>query len=393
MADPRTVRQMNRQHVLELFGDGQPRSRAAVARATGLTKPSVASIIDALLEEGLLVPAGVGEAGVVGGRRPNLVVFNPDARAHVGVHLGVRSSSVAVADALGQTLAQAAVPSAIGDAAAGVRQLGPLVRETAERAGVPVDRIASVGVSVSGLVDHRSGHCLLAPNLDWHDVPLREWIEELFGVPAVIYNEAHAGALAEQRFGWGEGVANFVRIMVSAGVGAGVVLDSRLFSGAAGIGGEIGHCRVEDDGRLCACGNIGCLESVASQPAILRSVRELDGQGADSGLGTGSDVGPDSGIGAVLANAARGDAAAVAAVRRAGTGLGRGIAYLRNVLNPDLVVLGGAVAGAGEELWAPLEQAVRWSSLPQSACRLVTSSLTNAELDGAVLLAREHVAL
>lgn len=386
MADPRTVRQMNRQHTLELFSDGRPRSRAAVARATGLTKPSVASIIDSLLEEELLATAGVGEAGVVGGRRPNLVVFNPDARAYVGVHLGVRRSSVAVADALGRTLAQENVPSAVGDAAAGVRQLGPLVRGTAERAGVPVDRVASVGVSVSGLVDNRSGHCVFAPNLDWHDVPLREWVEELFGVPAVIYNEAHAGALAEQRFGWGDGVANFVRIMVSTGIGAGVVLDSRLFSGAAGIGGEIGHCRVEDDGRPCACGNIGCLESVASQPAILQSVHEA-AEGAATDLASACDIED------VLTAAARGDTAAVAAVQRAGTGLGRGIGCLLNVLNPDLVVLGGAVAGVGEVLWRPLEQALRHSSLPQSACRLTVSSLSNAELDGAVLLAREHVAL
>ncbi|GAA1213175.1 ROK family protein [Prauserella alba] len=386
MADPRTVRQLNRQHLLELFGDGLPRSRAEVARATGLTKPSVASIVDGLLDEELLIPAGVGEAGVVGGRKPNLVVFNPDARAYVGVHLGVHRSSVAVADALGRTLVQATVPSAVGDPAAGVRQLGPLVRGAAEQAGVPADRIASVGVSVAGLVDHRSGHCLLAPNLDWHDVPLREWVEELFGVPAVIYNEAHAGALAEQRFGWGDGVANFVRIMVSAGIGAGVVLDSRLFSGAAGIGGEIGHCRVEDDGRPCACGNIGCLESVASQPAILQSAHEA-AEAAATDLASTRDIDD------VLAAAARGDTAAVAAVERAGTALGRGIGYLLNVLNPDLVVLGGAVAGAGDVLWRPLEQAVRRSSLSQSACRLAASSLTNAELDGAVLLARDNVAL
>ncbi|MCP2254325.1 Sugar kinase of the NBD/HSP70 family, may containing an N-terminal HTH domain [Prauserella aidingensis] len=386
MADPRTVRQMNRQQLLELFSDGRPRSRAAVARTTGLTKPSVASIVDGLLEEELLIPAGVGEAGVVGGRKPNLVVFNPDARAYVGVHLGVQRSSVAVADALGRTLVQAAVPSAVGDPAAGVRELGPLVRGAAEQAGVPVERITSIGVSVAGLVDHRTGHCLLAPNLDWHDVPLREWVEELFGVPAVIYNEAHAGALAEQRFGWGNGVANFVRIMVSEGIGAGVVLDSRLFAGAAGIGGEIGHCRVEDDGRRCACGNIGCLESVASQPAILQSAREAAEVAA-------TDVAPTCDIDDVLTAAACGDTAAVTAVERAGTALGRGIGYLLNVLNPDLVVLGGAVAGVGDVLWRPLEQAVRRSSLSQSACRLTASSLTSAELDGAVLLARETVAL
>ncbi|ASU78037.1 hypothetical protein CDG81_06620 [Actinopolyspora erythraea] len=387
MADPRTVRQMNRQHMLELFSDGQARSRAAVARTTGLTKPSVSSIIDSLLEEGLLVPAGVGEAGIIGGRRPNLVVFNPDARAHVGVHLGVRRSSVAVADALGRTLATESVPSSVGDPASGVRQLGPLVERAAERAGVPTGRIASVGVSVSGLVDHRSGRCLLAPNLDWHDVPIREWVEEQFDVPAVIYNEAHAGALAEQRFGWGEDVTNFVRVMVSMGIGAGVVLDSRLFAGAAGIGGEIGHCRVEDNGRPCACGNSGCLESVASQLAILQSVREAAETGTPTGLA------PDCDIDDVLTAAEDGDAGAEAAVRRAGTGLGRGIAYLLNVLNPDLVVLGGTVAAAGQVLRHPMEEAVRYSSLPHSACRLVTSSLSNAELDGAVLLAREQVAL
>src|SRR5699024_3383620 len=140
--------------------------------------------------------------------------------------------------------------------------------------------------------------------------------------------------------------------------------------------GEIGHCRVEDDGRPCACGNIGCLESVASQPAILQSAREA-AEGTATELASACDVED------VLAAAARGDTAAVAAVQRAGTGLGRGIGYLLNVLDPDLVVLGGAVAGVGEVLWRPLEQAVRHSSLPQSACRLAASSLSNAELDGA----------
>lgn len=387
MADPRTVRQMNRQLMLELFSDGQPRSRAAVARTTGLTKPSVSSIIDGLLEEDMLTPAGMGDVGAVGGRRPNLVVFNPDARAYVGVHLGVRHTSMTVADALGRTLAQGSVPSAVGDAGRGVRELGPLLHDTAQRAGVPSGRIASVGVSVSGLVDHRHGHCLLAPNLGWRDVPLRERIEDLFSVPTVVYNEAHAGALAEQRHGCAEGVENFVRIMAGVGVGAGVVLDSRLFSGSRGIGGEVGHCRVEDDGRRCSCGNLGCLESVAASPAILRSVRE------DTGTRAATPLGEDCSFDDVLAAAADEDPAAVRALHRAGTGLGNGIAYLLNMLNPDLVVLGGPITRAGEVLTQPARQALHESSLPQSACPVTVSPLSDAELEGAVLLAREHVAL
>lgn len=387
MAGPRYVRQVNRRLMLELFSDGEPRSRAAVARSTGLAKPSVSSIIDSLIEEGVLVTAGMGEAGDVGGRRPNLVAFNPHARAYAGVHLGVRRSTITVADALGRTLAQGSVASSPGDPERGVKNLRAALRRTAGRAGVPVERIASVGVSVAGLIDHRNGHCVLAPNLDWRDVPLRELVERHLEVPAVLYNEAHAGALAEQRSARTEGVGSFVRLAVGHGIGAGVVLDSRLYSGSTGIGGEVGHCCVEPAGRRCACGNRGCVETVSARPAIVRSVQEAIAGGADTSLTAGCEFDD------VLTAARDRDEVAVRALQDAGTGLGRGIAYLLNVLNPELVLIGGPVAAAGDLLLDAVRAEVPRTSLRQASCEIALSSLADAEVDGAVLLAREHVDL
>ncbi|MFC7340442.1 ROK family protein [Saccharopolyspora griseoalba] len=381
---PHKVRQLNRRLVLDLFRDGAERSRADVARQTGLTKPSASAITDELLTEGLLSPAGVGSVGATGGRRPSLLRYNSRCRAYLGIYFGVQRTVVAIADALGRPLARAAAASSVGDPEGGVRAVRALVARAGARAEISLDRLASVGVAVPGLVDHRTGTCLLAPNLGWRDVVLRAQVEQLLGAPTTVYNEAHAGALAEQHAGVASEVSSFARLTIGTGVGSGVVLDSQLFAGSTGIAGEVGHCRVEDDGLICACGNSGCLETVASAPAITRAVDEALERGETSSLRAGSHV-------RLIIDAARqGDRPARDALTRAGHGLARGVSYLLNVLNPELVVIGGAVQDAGGLLLDPLRAELPRSCLPQnSGCEIVMSSLPDAELDGAVLLARQ----
>lgn len=380
---PQMVRQLNRRLVLDLFRDGDVRSRADVARQTGLTKPSASAITDELLAEGFLIPAGVGEPGAAGGRRPNLLRYNERCRAYVGVHFGVQRTMVTLADALGNPLARASTASSVGDAERGVRAVRGLVTRACGRAGMSLDLVAAVGVSVAGLVDQTSGSCLLAPNLNWRDVPIQARLEELLRAPTTVFNEAHAGALAEHHDGVAVGVDSFVRLSVGTGVGSGVVLGSQLFSGSTGIAGEIGHCRVDDDGLECGCGNRGCLETVASEQAITRAVDAALRSGEVSSLREGSH------LRLIIEAAHGGDVAARAALARAGRGLARGISYLLNVLDPDLVVIGGAVRDAGALLLDPLRQELPLSSLPQHRARqVVFSEVPNAELDGAVLLAR-----
>ncbi|MDI2028067.1 ROK family protein [Saccharopolyspora sp. TS4A08] len=380
---PQMVRQLNRRLVLDLFRDGEVRSRADVARQTGLTKPSASAITDGLLAEGFLLDAGVGEPGSAGGRRPNLLRFNERHRAYVGVHFGAQRTMVTLADALGNPLARASTASSLGDAERGLRAARTLVLRACGRADMAIDLVAAVGVSVEGLVDQTSGRCLLAPNLGWRDVPIQARMEELVGAPATVFNEAHAGALAEHHAGVAVGVESFVRLSVGTGVGSGVVLGSQLFSGSTGIAGEIGHCRVEDDGLECGCGNTGCLETVAGEPAITRAVDVALRDGRFSALREGSH------LRLIIDAAHEGDEAARAALARAGRGLARGISYLLNVLDPDLVVIGGAVRGAGELLLGPLREELPRSSLPQHRARqVVFSDVPQAELDGAVLLAR-----
>ncbi|SFS79028.1 ROK family protein [Saccharopolyspora flava] len=380
---PKMVRQLNRKLVLDQFRDGEPRSRADVARQTGLTKPSATTITDGLLAEGFLVEAGVGEPGAAGGRRPNLLRFNERCRAYVGVHFGAQRTMVTLADALGNPLARASAASSLGDAERGLRAARTLVLRACGRAEMPVDLVAAVGVSVEGMVDRTSGRCLLAPNLGWRDVPIQSRVEELIGAPATVFNEAHAGALAENHAGVAVGVDSFVRLSVGTGVGSGVMLGSRLFSGSTGIAGEIGHCRVEDDGLECGCGNTGCLETVAGERAITSAVDSALRGNRSSSLRAGSH------LRLIIEAAHQGDAAARAALARAGRGLARGISYLLNVLDPDLVVIGGAVREAGELLLGPLRAELPLSSLPQHReCQVVFSEVPQAELDGAVLLAR-----
>lgn len=380
---PHMVRQLNRRLVLDLFRDGQVLSRADVARQTGLTKPSASAIADELLAEGFLIAAGVGEPGAAGGRRPNLLRYNELCRTYVGVHFGAQRTVVLLTDALGRPLARASAASSPGDAERGMRAVRGLVRRACSRAELSLDLVAAVGISVAGLVDQNSGKCVLAPNLGWRDVPMRSRLEGLLAAPVTVFNEAHAGALAEHHDGVAAGVSSFVRLSVGAGVGSGVVLGSELFSGSTGIAGEIGHCRVEEDGLECGCGNRGCLETVASEQAITRAVDDALRSGAASSLREGSH------LHLIIEAAHGGDAAARAALRRAGRGLARGVSYLLNVLDPDLVVIGGEVRDAGGLLLEPLREELPLSSLPQHrACQVVFSEVADAELDGAVLLAR-----
>lgn len=384
-AGPGLVREVNRRLVLDLFRDGSRLSKADVVRLTGLTKPSVSAIVDELLREGLLADAGLGESGAGGGRRPRLLEFNPASAAYVGIHLGVPQTVVAVANALGRTLAEVSAPAAVGEPARALASLRPLAERAARRAGVPFDRVRAVGVSVSGLVDQRTGVCVLAPNLDWHRVPLLDEVAALFGLPVAVYNEAQAGALAESRQGAAAHVRSFVRLVVGVGIGSGVVLDSVLFTGSRGISGEVGHCAVDDDGPPCRCGRRGCLETRASTRAVVRMAHEAIERGEPTSLEPGCD------LPAIVRAAEQGDRVAREALERAGDALGRGISYLVNILNPELVVLGGPVAAAGSLILDPVRRSVSRHVPDEEQVPVVLTALTRAEVEGAVLLARQLV--
>jgi glucokinase len=224
-----------------------------------------------------------------------------------------------------------------------------------------VDGVAAVGVGAAGLVD-RSGVLRFAPNMAWREFPLAERVERGVGLPTYVDNDANVAAWGEYRFGAGRGRDDMLLLTVGTGIGGGVISEGRLFRGAHGFAAEVGHIIVEPNGPRCGCGNLGCWEQMASGRAIDRLGREAARQQPDSRLTELAGGDPDRVDGNVVTDAAKeGDPVAMHVLAEVGRRLGEGIAGLVNVLDPEIVVVGGGAVEAGDLLLEPARLAFRQS--------------------------------
>ncbi|MCD6552406.1 MAG: ROK family protein [Chloroflexi bacterium] len=225
-----------------------------------------------------------------------------------------------------------------------------------------VEDVEAIGVAAPGPLDPRTGVVISAGNLPgWTNVPLKNILEREFGVPAYAGNDANVAALAEQRFGAGQGIHDLVYITVSTGIGGGIIVDDRMVLGSRGLAAEVGHQIVFPDGPRCTCGGKGCLEAISSGPAIAAYAVERISAGEPSVL-TAMVDGDLNRITARLVNEAAqaGDALAQQAFHRAGFYLGLGIISLMHILNPAIFILGGSVAlHSGNLLWEPMHKVIR----------------------------------
>ena len=212
------------------------------------------------------------------------------------------------------------------------------------------ERATLAGVGCAGLVDAVHGLVRTSPNLPrWHDVPLADLMSRALGLPTVLLNDANGFGLAEARVGAGRGASPVVALTIGTGVGGALVVDGRLFTGAHGFAGEIGHVTIDRHGLLCSCGNRGCLEQYVGRRAVIAAYREIASP-------TGSEsLTPQQ----IAAAAARGEAAAARAFATVGQALGVGLTTLTNLLDPALFVIGGGIAQAGELLLSPAREVLR----------------------------------
>jgi len=257
-------------------------------------------------------------------------------------------------------------------------------------------RVGAIGVGVTGLIDHATGTLRYGPNLPFRDLPLRDHLQQAIGLPCVVDNDATVAAWGEFRFGAGRGTTDMLMVTVGTGIGGGIVSGGRLFRGAHGFGAEIGHVVVDPSGPECGCGNRGCWEQVAAGRAIDRLGRE--GAMADPGglLARLAGGDPAAATGPLVVEAAQqGDAAATSVLAEVGARLGQGIAGMVNVLDPQIVVVGGGAISAGDLLLGPAREVVRTAILaPQfrPEVPVVAAKMGNAAGGiGAALLALDEV--
>ncbi|HID89956.1 MAG TPA: ROK family protein [Anaerolineae bacterium] len=224
----------------------------------------------------------------------------------------------------------------------------------------PDGGVTAIGMAAPGPLDSRRGVVYFAPNLSgWKDVPLRRWLEETFGVPSFVGNDANLAALGEHQYGAGQGVDDLIYLTISTGIGGGIILNGCLFEGGGGLGGEIGHITVDAEGPFCACGNRGCLETLASGSAIARAARAAVAAGRPSALVDRVGGDPSRITAKEVAQAAReGDRLSQEILRRAGFYIGAALVSLMYLLNPALFVIGGSVTKAGDLLFGPIRETV-----------------------------------
>lgn len=382
------MREVNRSIVLDILRRGGKVSRTDLAKRSALTKPTVSAIVEDLMARGIVQEVGFGKTVATGGRRARLLEFNDASAAYLGLRFGVHTTTVAIADARGEVRAIRETPTPLDDAHAAIRAALELVDGALESAGLPRARLESVGVTVPGMVDTRSGIVALAPNLGWSDVPIRDLLHQALGLPVVVHNVTNSGAIAEGRVGAAKGARSYIWVYVGSGLGAGIVIDGQVFAGTRGFSGEIGHCPVVDAGPECSCGLRGCLETVASGLAIERIAEQAARSTEPTLL---SECGSKLDATRVLDAARAGDAVARRILRDVGTNLGMGIAYLVSVLDPELVVLGGRVMEASEFILDSARESLARHTLRRSSVKVVSSALGDrAALIGSVLSAMDQ---
>jgi glucokinase len=253
-----------------------------------------------------------------------------------------------------------------------VGRLAESALQAMQNAGAPASSIQAVGIGVPGPVDTDEGIVTQPPNLPgWRNVPVRAMIEEALGIPTFLENDANAAALGEYLFGAGRGSTHMLYVTVSTGIGGGFILDGKLYHGADGAAGEIGHVTILPRGPHCGCGNRGCLESVASGTAIAREGRELVIRGVPTLISELVAQNPDAVTAKLVAEAAqRGDSEAQEIIREAMGYLGVGIASLVNLLNPEIVVIGGSLIKLGDILFDSVRRAVKRRAFPVASQRV-----------------------
>ena len=367
------TRTHNQQLVLRTIYDRSAMSRADVARDTGLTRTSVSDLVGELLEAGLVEEVGRGPSS--GGKAPILLRVAADARHVLGMDLGESVFSGAVVNLRGEILHSVELPleGRNGDEAL------ELCFELADRLRRASDRpLLGVGIGTPGVIDSAAGSVRWAVNLDWSDLALGPMVAERLGTGVLVANDSQAAALAEYTFGPLPRPDNMIVVKVGRGIGAGVVLNGRLFQGDGFAAGEIGHTVVVEDGAACRCGNRGCVETVASLRGMAEVAARLADEEPGSLLAAAAKAGSIDDARLVQAFA-HGDPLARRVVLAGAHHLAASIAALAGVLDVERVVIVGSAVALGEEWIARIPGEVRRRVLQRLGPRMNVVAGTTGE--------------
>ena len=397
--DDRSARETNQSRVLQALNQRGPTSRIKLAEITGLNPSTISRAVNDLCELNLVREKRVAPSS--GGRKPVLIDIDKDQYQVIGVDIGATKIIAAVINLAGEIVEKVrididyqdeeVVDLSPRDVLSSIERLLKNYKQAEKNSEKSNGQIIGIGVGAHGLVDTEAGVSLFAPNFGWENVNLQQMIEDEFSHRTIIDNDVRVMALGEYWFGYGQNADNILCVNVGYGIGSGIIFEGELYRGHNSMAGEIGHTTVLEDGPRCNCGDYGCLEAVASGPAIAKQMRKRLKRGYESKCAemVGGDINKITGK-LVGEAAAAGDESARKILNEAGNHLGIGIANTVNLLNPELVLIGGGVANSGSFVLDSLRQTVARKTMVSTPNISPVKLVENAGVIGAgVLIMKE----
>lgn len=349
-----------KRHIIRLCIQSGSYSIADLSRKVNASVPTVTKLIGELISDGYLLD--LGKQGTSGGRRPTIYGLNPAAGYFIGVDIARQHFHIGITDFKGELKDFIQdIPFVLVNDTNSFRELCHTVREQVTARGIDWNKVLGVGVSLSGRVNPEKGY-----SLTWfvsEDIPLKDFFESELDVPVTIENDSRAMTYGEFMMGGARDEKNMIFINISWGLGMGMILDGQLYYGKSGFSGEIGHFPILENGKICRCGKIGCLETGASGSALHRMMTERLAQGQISSLSEKYNRTHDISLDDILAAVKEEDVLAIEGIGDIGAALGRAIAGIINIFNPGLVVIGGRLIVGKDYLMLPIKTAVNKHSL------------------------------
>jgi len=371
------MKSVNKSIILNKIRTSEPISRAQIAKDTSLTPPTVSSIVKELMAQELVRESILGHSS--GGRKPTMLHINTDTHYVIGIDAGPETVEGVLTDLTGKILHRT---SSLLKKPLTNEQFIAILKETIytifDLSKIDQEKIIGVGIAMHGVVDIHTGTSLVAPILNLSNIPIKAELEEEFSLTIKVENDARAMALGESWFGGHGDVDSMVAVNIGRGVGAGIVIDGKLYHGAHGIAGEIGHMTIDINGESCSCGNRGCLQTFVSGSAIAdRATKHIQEDSSDI---TGKEV---------FELAERGHQTSIELLHETGIIIGVGLINLIHLVNPSKIVLGGGVMKSEKFILpAILETIGRRAMTPEAKQTkvIVTKLGDEATLLGAVSL-------
>lgn len=380
-----------KRHIISFLDNSGNATIADLSRALNISTPKIINLINELIQDGLI--KDYGKVDSTGGRRASLYGLVSEAAFFLGVNVKRYSINIGLLDFKKQLVTiKEAIPYTLENTAAAYEAVLEIIEEFLADLPVPKEKILGVGINLSGRINHASGYSYSF--FHFHEEPLTQTIEQRIGIRTFLENDSRAMAFGEFYCGAVSNEKNVLFVNMDYGIGVGILIDGKVYYGKSGFSGELGHIPFFDNEIICHCGKKGCLETEASGLALLRMLKERIKAGSSTQLLQKFQNIEHIKLQDVVEAAQNDDMLAIELIAQAGEKIGKGMAVLINIFNPELVILGGTLAQTGDYIRLPLKSALnRYSlSLVNNDSQLKMSKLgEKAGVIGGCLMARNNV--